>query len=164
MDSIKKKYIINNLKWPISHFGYISNYFILFFPYILIYAGLEKFNEDKSALLLIIIGIFFFIYIIYRIESERKFKELSFNKDLSTSEIGKLLELKSGWKLIANSSASGIIKFNTSTSFFDQGQTVTIIRIKKEKILINTQPNGRAVFTFFKDILNYNQVKKILAQ
>lgn len=163
MDSNKKKNIINNLKWPLTHFEYISNYFSLFFPYILIYAGLSKYNEDEFAFVLIIIGIFALIYIIFRIESERKFKELNFNKDLSTSEIGKLLEVN-GWTLMANSNSSGIIKLNTSTSFLDQGQTVTIIRVTKEKILINTQPNGRAVFTFFKDIFNYNQVKEILTK
>ena len=69
-----------------------------------------------------------------------------------------------GWTLMANSNSSGIIKLNTSISFLDQGQTVTIIRVTKEKVLINTQPNGRAVFTFFKDIFNYNQVKEILTK
>jgi hypothetical protein len=163
MDSNKKKYIVNNLKWPITHFEYISNYFSLIFPFIFIYAGFSKYDKDATSLGLIIFAVIVLIYIIFRIESERKFKELNFSKDLSTNEIGKLLEIN-GWTLMANSNTSGIIKLNTSTSFLDQGQTITIIRVTKEKILINTQPNGRAVFTFFKDLLNYNQIKEVLTK
>ncbi|MBL0739419.1 hypothetical protein JI750_21190 [Flavobacterium sp. GN10] len=161
MDSNTKKYIINNLKWPANQ--YISNYFALFFPFLFIYAGLSKYDDDESALTLIIVGISVLIYMIFRIESERRFKEIFFNKDLSTSEIGKLIE-STGWTLMANSNASGIIKLNTSSSFLDPGQTVTIIRVTKEKVILNTRPNGRAFFTFFKDILNYNKVKQILAK
>ena len=161
MDSKTKKYIVDNLKLPLSQ--YISHYFALFFPSILIYAGLTKYGEDESAPNLIMIGILALIYMVFRIESERRFKELTFNKDLSTTEIGKLIE-STGWTLKANSNADGIIRLNTSTSSLEQGQTVTIIRVTKERLLINTQPNGRAFFTFFKDILNYNQVKKILAK
>ncbi|MBO9584259.1 MAG: hypothetical protein J7574_08880 [Flavobacterium sp.] len=159
MDSKTKKYIVDNLRLPLRQ--YVSHYFALFFPFILIYAGLSKYGEDDSASTLIIIGILVLLYIIFRIESERRFKELVFDKDLSTSEIGKLIE-SNGWTLMANSNADGIIKLNTSSSSLDPGQTVTIMRVTKEKVLINTQPNGRAFFTFFKDILNYNRVKKIL--
>lgn len=159
MTSKTKKYIIENLKWPITSLDYLGKYFIMFFPFIMIYAGLGKSTDNNVELNLIGVGIISFIYIIYRIESERKFRELLFKKDLSTLEIGKLLE-KNGW--ILTNWSDGVIQLRTNSSYSYESQTVTIIRITKEKILVNTQPNGKPPFTFFKDKLNYNQVKSVL--
>lgn len=158
MNPKTRKYVIDNLKWPVGYFNYYSKYFILFFPFILIYAGLGKSTDTNIELNLVGTGIISFLYIVYRIESERKFTELTFKKDLSTIEIGKLLE-KNGWRL--TNSNDGVVQLTTNPSL-GEGQTITIIRVTKEKILINTQPNGRPPFTFFKDKLNYNKVKSIL--
>lgn len=155
-----RKYIINNLKWPAGSLDYCGKYFILFFPFILIYAGLGKPTDGNIELSLIGAGVISFIYIVYRIESERKFKELVFKNDLSTIEIAKLLE-KSGW--ILTNWSDGVVRLRTNNSL-DANQTITIIKVTKEKILINTQPNGRPPFTFFKDVMNYNQVKKVLTK
>ncbi|HEX8016585.1 MAG TPA: hypothetical protein VF465_15255 [Flavobacterium sp.] len=159
MDNIKKKYIIDNLKWPVYHFDYYGHYIILFLPLMMIFAGFSKIDKTDFDPMLIVAGIIFMGYIIYRIESERKFKKLIFKKDLSTREIGKLLE-KNQWQVI--NEYDGTIQLRTGNSSSSWGETVTIVRITKEKILINTQPNGRAAFTFFKDVLNYNMVKKVL--
>ncbi|MEN2403041.1 hypothetical protein GKZ90_0024860 [Flavobacterium sp. MC2016-06] len=159
MNPKKYKYIIDNLKWPFSHFNYSSHYLISLIPLTLIYLGITNPRKDNDASNLLIGGIILLVFIIYRIESERKFVELTLKKDLSTFEIAKLLE-KNGWEL--TNQYDGVIEFRVNKSIFNQGETITIIRISKEKILINTQPNGKAVFTFFREILNYKEVKKIL--
>lgn len=63
MTSKTKKYIIENLKWPITSLDYLGKYFIMFFPFIMIYAGLGKSTDNNVELNLIGVGIISFIYI-----------------------------------------------------------------------------------------------------
>lgn len=91
MNKEKKEYVINHLKWPLNHFDYFSNYFILPIPILTIYIGATEFKRVNS-LTLLISGILILIFIVYRIEAERKFKKLTFTEDLSTKEIGELLK------------------------------------------------------------------------
>ncbi|WET02165.1 hypothetical protein [Flavobacterium sp. YJ01] len=159
MNKKTKDYVIQKMKWPISYFDYISNYFVLFMPLFLIYAGIA--NYEKDGPFLISWGFVILIFFILRIEIERRFKALVLVKDYSTDEIGKLLQ-KNNWILSGN--GDGILEFHTNASSFSWGQKVTIIKVSREKILINTLPAGRAPFTFFKDILNYKVVKRILEE
>lgn len=159
MNRKTKEYVIQKLKWPISYFDYVGNYFVLLLPLLLIYAGITNYERDNDGSFLISFGMIFLILIVFRIESERRFKELILTKDLSTDEIGKLLQ-RNKWLL--TSQGDGTLEFNTNSSSFSDSQKVTIIKVTKEKILINTLPAGRAPFTFFKDKLNYKEVKKIL--
>lgn len=157
MDKKTKTYVIQRMKWPISYFDYISNYFVLFMPLLLIYAGVTNYERDGPFL--ISWGLVIFVFFVLRIEIERRFKELVLKKDYSTDEIGKLLQ-KSKW--ILTQQGDGTLQFCTDSSSFSWGQKVTIIKVTREKILINTLPTGRAPFTFFKDILNYKEIKRIL--
>ncbi|SNR29567.1 hypothetical protein [Flavobacterium sp. ov086] len=159
MDRKTKEYVIQKLKWPIGYFDYVGNYFVLFMPLLLIYAGITNYERDNDGPFLISVGMIFLIYIVFRIESERRFKELIITKDLSTNEIGKLLQRN---KWILTDQGDGTLSFYTNSSLFSDGQKVTIIKVAKEKILINTLPAGRAPFTFFKEKLNYEEIKKIL--
>ncbi|NRS87566.1 hypothetical protein HNQ02_000473 [Flavobacterium sp. 7E] len=158
MNQKKKKYIIQNLKWPINHYEFSSNYLFAFFPLCLIFVGITEFEREDSCTVLLS-GIIFLIFVIYRIETEKKFTELTFKKDLSTIEIGKLL-VKNGW--ILRNQFDGTLELTTNKGNFYQGENVTIIRTKIDKILINTQPSGRAPFTFFKVNINYHEIRKIL--
>jgi hypothetical protein len=154
-----KQYVIQKLKWPTGHFDYLGNYLILFMPVLLIYAGLT--NYEKDGPFLISSGSIILIIFVIRIETECRFKELILVKDYSTDEIGKLLQ-KNKWTLTHQ--GNGTLEFYTGASSSSWGQKVTIIKVTKEKILINTLPRGRAPFTFFKDILNYKEIKKILEE
>ena len=140
------------MKWPIGYFDYVGNYFVLFMPLLLIYAGITNYERDNDGPFLISVGMIFLIYIVFRIESERRFKELIITKDLSTNEIGKLLQRN---KWILTDQGDGTLSFYTNSSLFSDDQKVTIIKVAKEKILINTLPAGRDPFTFFKEKLNY---------
>jgi len=159
MNRKTKEYVIQKLKWPISYFDYVENYFVLFLPLLLIYAGITNYKRDNDGPFLISVGIIFLIYIVFRIESERRFKELIITRDLSTDEIGKLLQ-KNKW--ILTSQGDGTLGFYTNSSLFSDGQKVTIIKVARQKILINTLPAERAPFTFFRDKFNYRKIKKIL--
>ncbi|OXA66266.1 hypothetical protein B0A67_23685 [Flavobacterium aquidurense] len=152
-----KQYVIRKLKWPISYFDYLENYLVLFMPVLLIYAGITNYERDGPFLMSW--GLIILIVFVVRIETERRFKELILVKDYSTDEIGKLLQ-KNKWTLIRK--GDGTLEFYTGGSSFSWGQKVTIVKVAKQKILINTLPARRAPFTFFKDILNYKEVKKIL--
>ena len=159
MNQKKKIYIIENLKWPINHYDYSSSYFVTLIPLFLIFIGITEFKREDS-LFVLLTGIFFLIFIIYRIETERKFTELIFEKDLSTIEIGKLLAKNNGW--IIQNQYDGTLELLANSSNGYGGEIVTIVRTAKNKILINTQPTGRAPFTFFKVNLNYNEIRKII--
>jgi hypothetical protein len=155
----KKEYIIKNLKWPINHYDYSCNYLVVFVPLFLIFVGITEFKKNGtfSVLLFAIISL---LFLIYRIETERKFTELIFKKDLSTIEIGKLLVKKNGW--IIQNQYDGTLELSVNRSVGYVGEIVTIIRITTDKILINTQPAGIAPSTFFKVNLNYNEIRKTL--
>jgi hypothetical protein len=156
-----KEYIIKNLKWPISNLSYLSNYFILFVPVVLIYISMTEYERGNSITTMFLTGIVLLFFIIYRIESERKFRELVLIKDFSTSEIAKILT-KSTMSL--KNQQDGIIELYTNTSSFSWGEIITIIKFSKNTILINSQPCGRNPFTFFKDVVNYNKIKRILEE
>ena len=159
MNQKKKEYIIENLKWPINHYDYSSNYLVSLIPICLIFFGITEFEREDS-LSVLLTGIFFLIFIIYRIETERKFTEITFEKDLSTIEIGKLLAKNNGW--IIQNQFDGTLELTANRSTGYGGEIVTIVRTAKKKILVNTQPTGRAPFTFFKVNINYNEIKKIV--
>jgi hypothetical protein len=160
VDQNKKEYIINNLKWPINHFEYFSHYFISIIPISLIYIGIAEYRKEEDILPLVSTGITLLLFIIYRIETERKFRELIITKDLSTIEIGKILE-KNGW--ILRNWHDATLELTTNKNNLYQGERVTIIKVTKDKILINTQPSGnRASFTIFKEKINYREIKRIL--
>jgi hypothetical protein len=154
-----KQYVIQKLKWPISYLDYIGNYFVLFMPVLLIYAGITNYERDGPFL--ISSGLIILIVFVIRIEIERRFKELILVKDYSTDEIGKLLQ-KNKWILTHQGNGTLQLYKSSSGAFSRLNEKVTIIKVTKEKILINTLPTGRAPFTFFKDILNYKEIKKIL--
>lgn len=154
-----KQYVIQKLKWPISYFDYIGNYFVLFMPVLFIYAGVTNYESDGPFL--ISSGLIILIVFVIRIEIERRFKELILVKDYSTDEIGKLLQ-KNKWILTHQGNGTLQLYKSSSGTFSRLNEKVTIIKVTKEKILINTLPTGRAPFTFFKDILNYKEIKKIL--
>lgn len=157
MNKKTKDYVIQKMKWPFYDFDYISKYFVLFMPFLLICAGINQYERDGPFLILW--GFIILLFFVLRIEIERRFKEMILIKDYSTGQIGKLLQ-KNNWSLIRQ--GDGSLEFYTNSSSFSWGQKVTIIKVSREKILINTLPTGRAPFTLFKDILNYREVKKIL--
>jgi uncharacterized membrane protein len=159
MTQNSKAYIIKNLKWPISNLSYISNYFILIVPIALISIAITEYERGNKILGSFLTGLFLLFFIVYRIETERKFTELVLTKDLSTSEIGKILT-KNNWSLV--NQEDGILEFSTNVSSFSWGEIVTIIKVSKYVILINSQPSGRNPFTLFKDKINYNIIKSIL--
>ena len=159
MNKKTKDYVIQKMKWPIGDFDYFGKYFVLFMPFLLIYAGITHYERDGPFL--ISWGLVILTFFILRIEMERRFKELFLIKDYSTDEIGKLLQ-KNNWVLTHQ--GDGILQFYRDSSSFSFGEKVTIIKVTREKILINTLPIGRAPFTFFKDILNYKEVKRILGE
>ncbi|MBZ4033705.1 hypothetical protein K6T82_02945 [Flavobacterium sp. 17A] len=160
MKKSTKNYVVKKLKWPLGFFYFYSgNFVILSMPCVLIYLGTT--NYEKDGAFLILTGFVFLIVLILRMEMERRFKELTLVKDYSTDEIGKLLQ-KNKW--ILSDQGDGILEFYTGSTLFSWGQKVTIVKVSKDKILINTLPNGRALFTFFKEILNYKIIKKILEE
>ena len=109
----------------------------------------------------LLVGIRLLFFIVYRIETERKFTELVLIKDLSTNEIAKML---SSNNLSVKNQNDGIIKFSTEISLFSWGETVTIIKVSKDLILINSQPSGKGTFTLFKERINYNKIKCLLEE
>ncbi len=156
-----KEYIIKNLKWPISNLSYLSNYFILFVPVVLIYISMTEYERGNSITTIFLTGIVLLFFIIYRIESERKFRELVLTKDFSTSEIAKILTENS---MSLKNHQDEIIELYTNISSFSWGEIVTIIKVSKNTILINSQPCGRNPFTLFKEGVNYNKIKKMLEE
>lgn len=92
MNKKTKDYVIQKMKWPFNDFDYIGKYFVLFMPFLLIYAGIENYERDGPFL--ISWGSVILIFFVLRIEIERRFKELVLIKDYSTDEIGKLLKKK----------------------------------------------------------------------
>jgi hypothetical protein len=154
----KVKYIIKNRRWPINHFEYSSSYFVALIPILLIFIGITEFKREESFSLLLT-GILLLIFLVYRIETERKFIEMVLTKNLSTNEIAKMLSKNN---FLLKSENNNILEFYTHISQLSWGETITIIKLTKEIILINSQPNGRNPITLCKDKINYNKKKKIL--
>lgn len=156
-----KEYIIQNLKWPVSHLRYLGNYFILLFPATLFCIGISVFNTNRSdAKMFLLISTIIAFLIIYGVETERKFSELKFDKDLSSSEIAKIILERTKWSF--NWQDDNVLAFSTKPILISQrGETATIIKRSKDGLLINSQPNGRS-FISLKNRVNYNKVKMAL--
>jgi hypothetical protein len=153
-----KEYICNNLKWPITNLDYLSKYFILIAPITLIYVAITEYYRNNPALIIFLTGIVLFAIIIYGIETERKFIEIILTKDLSTSEIAKKLT-QNKWTFIKQENE--VLEFSTKTSLVSWGEKVTIIKVSKDKLLVNSQPSGRNIFSF-KNRVNYNTIKSTI--
>lgn len=158
MDLTRKRYIIDNLKWPFNYLNYLSNYIILIGPIAIIYISISEYMRGNPMLTSLLVGIIFFFFIISRINQERKFKELIISQNTSTSEIIAALE-KERWKIINES--DDVLKFQTRITGFSWGEIITIIRVG-DRLLINTQSRGKFAFTFFKEIVNYNLIKSVI--
>ncbi|MDI1257420.1 MAG: hypothetical protein PSV16_15100 [Flavobacterium sp.] len=159
MTEKKKQYIIKNLKWPIGFTGYLWNYFSLFVPAVLLSIVPTEYDRGRPIAGLIFISLFLIFLIIYGVETERTFKKLTLTKDWSTSEIAKILE-KNTFSFV--NQTDGVLEIGTRISAFSWGEKITIIKVTKDLILINTQPTGRG-FISFKNKANYNKIKAILA-
>lgn len=153
-----KEYISQNLKWPISNLSYLSNYFILIAPIVLIYIGITEYYRNNFTLTPFVTGMVLFVFITYRIETERKFIKLALTKDLSTDDLAKIVE-KINWSL--KNQDDNVFEFSTSISPISWGETVTVIKISRDTILVNSQPSGKNPFSF-RDRVNYNKIKSAI--
>jgi len=153
----QKKYIIENLKWPIN-FDYLFKYIILAIPATLIFIGITPYETDDFSINLIIIGIITIMILAYRIKSGRRFKIFLLPAGLSTNELA--VKLKTlNWRVYQN---DNVLEISTAISPFSWGNKITIVKVTTDKILINTQPVGKAPVTLFMDILNYKKIQNLL--
>ena len=155
------EYIKNNCKWPFSWGEFLLNYPILIAPILLIILSTKDLLIFISfpKILILILGLFLTIYIILRIESERRFLYLTINSNITIKEIREKLELLN-WINIDIKSDS--IQFLDKGSFLSGGVIVTIIKYDNNMILVNSKPMGGQPFTFYREKRNYKKIKKNL--
>lgn len=158
------EYIKKNLKWPIN-IEYITSLLFLFIPSIFIYFGLKgliigKTNLSNMVLFnFILIGSISFFLILYRIQSERKFRKLELNKEYDVKEIDQKLSFLL-WTTIEKGKNKRV--YIDKVCLFSYGVYVTIIQLDKKTLLINTKPLRRQPFTFNRDNVNFQRIKQRL--
>ncbi|HEY5408171.1 MAG TPA: hypothetical protein VIJ92_13835 [Ginsengibacter sp.] len=156
LDFIKEKH-----KWPFVWTDIFGRYFILIAPLFFIFLSFMisyfsiKRDTDFSFLLVAIpiflFGCFAFFLILKRLESERQFKTILFERQHPEFE-NYFTDL--GWKL--SSKTDKVIIGETKISWFSWGETITIVLGNKE-LLFNSRPQGRQPFTFNRDKVNYKK-------
>ena len=171
----EKDFIRNNLKWPFSWTDFFGRYFIIMGPISISFIAVSMFfggfkfghiYENSfinsfffTALTMFLLGLFLTYYIIKRIESEKRFVLLTLPINVLFDEIpDKLKSLK--WSLITKKNDE--IEIATNISFFSWGESVTILKVESNKIVVNTRPNGCQPFTFNRDRVNFKKLKTIL--
>ena len=158
------EYIKRNLKWPIS-IEYVSSLLFVFIPLLFVYFGMKDFivgksiHSDFKLLCFIIIGSITFLWIFFRIQSERKFKKLELYKEYNIKEIDQRL---STFLWITLESGKNKRVYLDKVCLFSSGVYVTVIQLDEKTLLINTKPFGRQPFTFNRDKINFNRIKKRL--
>ena len=156
IEFIRQKY-----KWRFLWTDIFDKYFILIVPFFFIFLALmisyfALIRITDFTFLLVTIPIFLFgcltfYFMFKRIENERKFRIIPFEKQILDFEKN---FSNLGWELY--SKTEKVIVGVTKISFFSWGETVTIILDNKE-LLFNSRPQGRQPFTFNRDKVNYKK-------
>lgn len=158
------EYIKGNLKWPIG-IEYISSFLFVFLPLLFVYFGMKdlivgkSIHSDFELYTFILIGSLTFLWILSRIQSERKFKKLKLDKEHNINEIDQKL---SPFLWITLESGKNKRVYLDKVCLFSYGVYVTIIQLDEKTLLINTKPFGRQPFTFNRDKVNYQRIKTML--
>ena len=158
------EYIKTNLKWPIN-IEYITSLLFLFLPLMFIYFGIkdiiigESIHSNLALFNFIIFGSITFFWILFRIQSERKFKKLELSKEYNIKEIDQKLSTFL-WITLEVGKYKRV--YIDKVCLFSYGVYVTIIQIDEKTLLINTKPLGRQPFTFNRDKVNFKRIKQIL--
>ena len=92
-------------------------------------------------------------------KSERKFKKLELDKEYNIKEIDQRL---STFLWITLESGKNKRVYLDKVCLFSSGVYVTVIQLDEKTLLINTKPFGRQPFTFNRDKINFNRIKKRL--
>lgn len=157
-------YIKKNLKWPIS-IEYVSSLLFVFLPLLFVYFGIKdlivgkSIHSDFELFNFIIIGSITFLWILLRIQSERKFRKLELDKEYNIKEIDQRL---SPFLWITLESGKNKRVYLDKVCLFSYGVYVTIIQVDEKTLLINTKPFGRQPFTFNRDKVNFKRIEKRL--
>ena len=157
-------YIKKNLKWPIR-FELIGSLLFVFLPLLFVFFGIKdlivgkSIHSDLKLFSFIIIGLITFLWILLRIQSERKFRKIELDKDYCIVEIDKKLSHLS-WIILESGKNKRV--YLDKVCLFSSGVYVTIIQINEKTLLINTKPFGKQPFTFNRDKVNLQRIKKSL--
>jgi hypothetical protein len=156
LEFIKEKH-----KWPFVWTDIFDRYFILIAPVFFIFlSGVISYFSIKQhtgfSFLLITIPIFLFgcltfYLVLKRLESERQFKIIPFERQDPEFE-NYFTSL--GWRL--SSKTGKVITGVTKISWLSWGEIITIVPGDKE-LLFNSRPQGRQPFTLSKDKVNYKK-------
>lgn len=161
-------YIKNNLKWRFKLSEIYNHYFVLLFPSFIIlisfsmFKGGAKFGHLNgefliTAITILLFGLLFLIFIVNRIQAEKKFKLFEL-KNLSFEEFEDIIR-KSGWSIVESKNDNLILI--TKTSCFSWGEKITIIKYKDNKILVNSRPERQPI-TINRDKINYYKLQKLI--
>ena len=124
-------YIKKNLKWPIS-IEYVSSLLFVFLPLLFVYFGIKdlivwkSIHSDFKLFNFIIIGSITFLWILLRIQSERKFRKLELDKEYNIKEIDQRL---SPFLWITLESGKNKRIYLDKVCLFSYGVSVTIIQV-----------------------------------
>lgn len=169
MTQEERRYIREKHKLPFS-FLIFSRLFVFIFPLSMVsYLASSKIfktaiaeSESQRILALIVLTVAAFlliIFIIHRIESERKFKTHILPENGLFTLKEKLESLN--WITIYESKKD-MLQFLIKKPWFSGGEIVTIMKGQGDKILINTQPLGKQPFTFFSERANFRKIEQVL--
>ncbi|WP_407524161.1 hypothetical protein PDL71_00785 [Lacibacter sp. MH-610] len=164
-------YIIKNEKWKFYFSDYLNRYFFLVVPVGFIILGIYPLF-DKNVLSrfslagfysffpfwFLAIGTSLLVYSYRRIESERIFRKIEIQREISSSELSSwLVEL--GWSI--EDVKQKFIIAETDWSAFSWGEEITIV-LCRDYLLINSRTTGSQPFTMGRDIYNYKRLKEYL--
>lgn len=104
------------------------------------------------------LGVILLVYSYRRIESERTFRKIEIQKEISTSELCSLLtELE--WSI--EEVKSNYVIAETDWSAFSWGEEITVL-LCDDYLLMNSRTTGSQPFTLGRDIYNYKRLREIL--
>lgn len=151
-----------------------TNYFIFIFPLAFIGIGLSmlfnflKFHTGLPILLvglfLVALGTVFSIFTAKRLTENLTFEQIYLYRNTDLDEIANKLKTYFKANNIHIDRRNNVITIMTKLSAFSWGETMTIIKLEDNIILINSRPNNGSSqpVTIIKDRRNIKKLKQIL--
>ena len=160
MTSAQENYIRTNLKWSLTWVIAVKYFLIICIGAASLYV-LKNYLDDSTNgtnLIVFLFGLCLSVFALIRIQSERKFRLLKVNSNLTITDLWQKLK-PLNWIILHDDPNE--LEFYDKGSAFSASVYVTIILLNENELLINTRPDKQP-FTINIDIANYKKIRLLL--